>query len=255
MTWPFGFDRNEGPRRGRWSFEEIERFKDLWGLRDEAAIARELGRSVDSLRKLAKKVYDQPPRKGPWSAQEVQRLKRYLGACKLDTLAQVVGRSVEDIRARLVKLAVDVGDDPLDQEERLEFKRIYGTRSDEDLSIIFGRRLDVIQALASELCLSKDKAFVRRESHGRETQRMPRWRAEELKLLEELYPTTPNLEIARRLQRSVKSVVSKAHHLGLYKDLVRLQEMGRENVAARHQRKDGEDGPDGAAAGESAARS
>ena len=41
-------------------------------------------------------------------------------------------------------------------------------------------------------------------------------------------------EAARRLGRSVKSVVSKAHHLGLRKNPERLVEMGRENVGLRY---------------------
>ncbi len=245
MTRPFGLERPDGPRRGRWTYEEIERFKELWGLREESVIAREFARPVASLRKLARRVFDRPRRKGPWSAEEVQRLKRYLGATRLETVAQVLARSAEDIRTKLAQLAIDVSDDPLTGEERLEFKRVYGTRSDEDLAIIFARRLDVIRSTGAALCLSKDKAFIRRESRGRETTRMPRWTEAELERLRQIYPTTPNLEIARVLQRSVKSVVSKAHHLGLHKDLTRLQEMGRENVAIRHQRRDDE--PEGRA--------
>jgi len=65
---------------------------------------------------------------------------------------------------------------------------------------------------------------------------MPRWTDEELDLLRDLYPRVPNLEIAQKLNRSVKSVVSKAHHLGLKKELERLQEMGRQNVSLRYQR-------------------
>lgn len=237
MPKPFGFDRPDGPRRGRWTFEEVERFKDLWGLRDEATLAREFGRSASSLRKLARKVFEGPIRRGPWSAAEVAQLKRYLGATRLETVAQVLSRDVDDIRQQLVQLAVEVSDEPLSGEERLEFKRLYGTRSDEDLSVVFGRRLDVVRATAAELCLSKDKAFVRRESRGREATRMPRWTKAELERLVALYPSTANLEIARLLQRSVKSVVSKAHHLGLHKDIARLQEMGRENVAVRHERR------------------
>lgn len=81
--------------------------------------------------------------------------------------------------------------------------------------------------------LSKDKAFVRRR-HGEPSTRMPRWRAEELDVLREDYPNQSNVDLARRLGRSVKSVVSKAHHLGLSKSSDRLREMGRENVSARY---------------------
>jgi hypothetical protein len=65
---------------------------------------------------------------------------------------------------------------------------------------------------------------------------MPRWDSEAIEKLRQIYPTTPNLEIARQLQRSVKSVVSKAHNLGLKKEAERLREMGRENVSLRYHR-------------------
>jgi hypothetical protein len=64
---------------------------------------------------------------------------------------------------------------------------------------------------------------------------MPRWRNDELELLRRDYPVQSNLELARRLGRSVKSVVSKAHHLGLKKSSERLRSMGRENVSLRYQ--------------------
>ena len=67
---------------------------------------------------------------------------------------------------------------------------------------------------------------------------MPRWTEEELKTLRELYPRTANLEIAATLDRSVKSVVSQAHHMGLKKEMERLREMGRQNVSLRYGKKD-----------------
>ena len=60
----------------------------------------------------------------------------------------------------------------------------------------------------------------------------PEWRVD---VLRELYPH-PEPEIAKRLGRSVKSVVSKAHALDLKKNPDRLREMGRQTVALRHQR-------------------
>ena len=42
------------------------------------------------------------------------------------------------------------------------------------------------------------------------------------------YPVLSNLDLARMLGRSVKSVVSKAHHLGLKKSSERLRDMGKE---------------------------
>ena len=52
-------------------------------------------------------------------------------------------------------------------------KRVYGTRSNEDLAILFGRRLEEVETEAKRLCLGKDKAFLRRKSGGRQATRMP----------------------------------------------------------------------------------
>jgi DNA-directed RNA polymerase specialized sigma24 family protein len=70
--------------------------------------------------------------------------------------------------------------------------------------------------------------------------RKPRWTKAELDQLRELYPKYPNIAIARELERSLKSVVSKAHIMGLKKDPARLTEMGRQNVSLRNDRRDQE---------------
>ena len=148
----------------------------------------------------------------------------------------MLGRTVEDLEGKLVELATTLSDAPLSSPELILFKRQYGTRADEDLAIIFGRTLDRIQAEAGRLCLSKDKAYMRRKTSGTERTRMPRWTDPELQVLRQLYPGESNLQIAQQLGRSVKSVVSKAHNLGLKKDKARLEEMGRQNVRLRYDR-------------------
>ena len=81
--------------------------------------------------------------------------------------------------------------------------------------------------------MAKDKTFIRM-LNGEGSTRMPRWAAEELEALKRDYARRSNLEIARRLGRSVKSIVSKAHHLRLKKSFERLRDMGRKNVSLRH---------------------
>ena len=49
-----GHQESEGPRRGRWSEAERARLQELYGLRDDAAIGRELNRPVASVRKRYK---------------------------------------------------------------------------------------------------------------------------------------------------------------------------------------------------------
>ena len=62
---------------------------------------------------------------------------------------------------------------------------------------------------------------------------MPRWSSAEVAKIRELYADTSNLEIASELNRSVSSVVAKAHVLGLLKSSIRLGEIGRDNVGRR----------------------
>jgi hypothetical protein len=183
---------------------------------------------------MAAELYKGAPRTGPWSQEEKDRLLAYLGASTMQSLCHVMGRTQEDIDGKLVELALIKTEAPFDQEEVARFKRLYGTRRDEDLAIIFGRRLADVQAQAKKLCIAKDKAFIRRTNPVEKSTRMPRWGSSDLELLRELYSVHSNLDIAQRLQRSVKSVVSKAHNLGLRKDPARLKEMGRENVSLRY---------------------
>lgn len=228
-----GGHRPTSPRRGRWSQAEQARLKELFGLRDDAAIARELNRPVASVRKMAEKLFPERRTEGPWSAAEVEELKRYLGATTPETIARILGRSVEEVREHILDLGRIQREDSWSREETARFKKIYGTRTDEDLARIFGRPVEAIAGLASSLALSKDKAFLRK-LRGEAATRMPRWTAAELEILKAEYPTLSNLEIARKLDRSVKSVVSKAHNLGLKKSSDRLRQMGRENVSLRY---------------------
>ncbi|MEM1451115.1 MAG: hypothetical protein AAF957_18720 [Planctomycetota bacterium] len=241
-------DREPEPlRRGDWSAEELDHLRRWYGLKHEQFIARDLGRPVQSIEPKAREIFDAEPHDGPWTSDEVERLRMYLGAVDLDLVGKIIGRSREAIDAQLVQIAATLSSEALTGEELVRFKRVYGTRTDEDLSLVFGRTLEVVQGQAATLCLSKDKAFLRRASGGTAKTRMPRWTDEELAQLRELYPIHSNLEIADRLGRSVKSVVSKAHNMGLKKDRARLQQMGRQNVRQRYDRggEDRDPGPDG----------
>lgn len=233
-TW--GGEKPTTPRRGRWSTEEVAQFREMYGLRDDRTIARELKRSLASVRSMAESLYEGQPKQGPWSEAEVQNLRHYLGASTMQALCRVLGRSQDDVQAKIAELALIRKEGVWDHEDLGDFKRLYGTRTNEDLAIVFGRGLADIESCAARLCLSKDKAFLRRQTGGKATTRMPRWQASELDQLRRLYPQSSNLEIAKLLNRSVKSIVSKAHNLGLKKDPSRLKEMGRQNVGLRYSR-------------------
>ncbi|MEM8713664.1 MAG: hypothetical protein AAGG01_22200, partial [Planctomycetota bacterium] len=213
--------------------------RDHFGAKDHRVLAREVGCTVDELRVEARRLYADvtPDRTGPWAAEELTSLKRYLGVVEVDLIARMIGRTEASIQQKLVELAAELTPEALETRFHVEFKRLYGTRADEDLALIFGRQLGVIQALAAELCLSKDKGFMRRKAGtGAPRTKMPRWSAAELDQLREIYPQQSNLEIAKALGRSVKSIVSKAHSLRLKKDKARLRQMGQENVQLRQDR-------------------
>jgi len=223
---------------GHWTDERIAHLREWFGVRDDLFLARELGVTREALVAKAWEVFDAPLRTGPWPEGEVDELRRFLGAVEPALIGRMIGRSPEDVDAKLVELARELGDEPFSVDEVAAFKRLYGTRSDEDLALVFGRRIDLVKRTAEELCLSKDKAFLKRHADATKAVKMPRWSHGELGRLTELYPSTPNLEIARELGRSVKSVVSKAHHLGLKKDKARLRQMGQQNVKLRYERYD-----------------
>ena len=220
-------------RRGRLSDTEVAFVKRHFGLRPEAWIATELGRAVEQVRAAAQEIFQSRSRRGPWAREEVEKLKEYIGASDADTIARVLGRPAADIERQIDRLAAVRRTGRWTSSELHRLKRLFGTRTDEDLARILGRPVEAIRRQAAKLALAKDKAFVRR-LEGAPATRMPRWSKEQLELLSRLYPTQSNLEIARSLERSVKSVVSKAHQLGLEKSEVRLREMGRENVRRRY---------------------
>jgi len=227
---------SSGRRKGPWSQSEIERLKRLFGLRQDGVIARELNRSVESVRRMARRVFSGEERTGPWSAREVQALKNYLGAANMETVSLVLRRPPVEIQRKVVELESQVKSRSWTPEDTQALKRLYGTRFNSDLVLILGRPEADIEIKATSFCLAKDKGFRRRSGKGG-TVRMPRWTPEAVDKLCEIYSTTPNLEIARILDRSVKSVVSKAHDLALKKSPDRLRRMGRENVQIRYDRK------------------
>ena len=224
--------RQAGGRKGPWSHPEIEKLKRMYGLKDEAQIARLLGRTPQSVKRMVHKVFAGERRSGPWTAREVVELKKYLGAADVPVIARILRRTEVEVERRIHTLQESVRPREWTSSDLQRLKRLYGTRSTGDLSLILGQPVAEIERKAEALCLAKDKGYVRRSGTG--SVRMPRWSREEKERLRRLYPDTPNLEIARLIGRSEKSIVSKAHDLGLRKSSERLRQMGQENVAVRY---------------------
>ncbi len=116
--------------------------------------------------------------------------------------------------------------------ETKKLRKIYGSKTKKDLVRILGRSIVSIESQAKRWQLAKDKVFVKRH-FGAGVYKMPNWTSEEFKLLRKIYKDLPNLEVARRLQRSIGSVVSQANQLGLYKSAKRIKGMGQENIRGR----------------------
>lgn len=111
-------------------------------------------------------------------------------------------------------------------DERAELRRIYPRSDDAELARRFGTTVEEVQAEASRHALGKDKAKFRGAP-------MPRWSAEELERLQELYPSHSNREIARVLGRTEASVTRQGARLGLRKSEARRALAGVENVQLR----------------------
>ena len=175
-------------KSGRWTEQELERVRELWGLRSEESIARELDRSVEGVRRAAGRLFRGRTRRGPWDEAELERLKQHIGATPVEVVAKILGRRVDDVEGQIGRLSKRRRTGRWGREELQLLRRLYGTRTDEDLAVVFGRPVAAIRRVAKRYALSKDKAFMRK-LRGDSATRMPRWTDAELDLLRRLYPT------------------------------------------------------------------
>jgi len=87
--------------------------------------------------------------------------------------------------------------------------------------------------------MKRTKSYIsgksKKSRRGRSAVRRVRskWSQSEITQLRRLYPKQSNQEIARRLGRSLSSVISQAFKLRLKKATERLVRMGKENIAHR----------------------
>jgi hypothetical protein len=119
--------------------------------------------------------------------------------------------------------------DILSQDQIKQFRLLYSRRTNRELALYFKCTPSEIEDLAHRLALGKCK-------HTFKGLAMRRWTKEESDRLTELYPDMSNLDIARRLGRSEKAVVSRACKLGLQKSMDRRIAMGFENLGMRKDR-------------------
>lgn len=224
---------NTPDRKGSFALHEDRTILRKYGTVPNKRLADILRRTESSIIRRALHLFEGPPVQGPWTDAEIKKLRTVIGMASATQVATILRRKEADVYDAIKKLrAREKRNVSLTGAELAEFKVIYGSRDDHDLAVIFLIKLETVARMAEQQCLQKDKTFLK--SQGIVTIKMPRWTQDEVDLLTRIYPNTSNHEIARRLKRSTKSVVSKAHSLHLKKDQARLQQMGRDNVSKRY---------------------
>ncbi|MBL8730967.1 MAG: hypothetical protein JNN13_01185 [Planctomycetes bacterium] len=227
-------------RRGNWSVQELERLRQLLPRRGVASTAHLLRRTEDCVRRKAEELLKVPARRGRWTASDDARLQESWGAVEPRLLAIMLGRPSAVVQERADALRADRRSGPWSREEVLRLKELYGTRLDHDLEVCLQRAGDDIGRMAARYCLAKDKRFAASAAGGgtdkvaRARQPMPRWSADQIERLRQVYADRDNLEVARLLGRTVASVANKANLLGLRKSATLLADLGRLNVAIRY---------------------
>jgi hypothetical protein len=226
-------------RRGNWSVQELERLRLLLPRRGIDTTAILLRRSAASVQRKALDLLRVPARRGDWTASDDTLLREAWGALDLRLLSAMLGRPAAEVRRRAGELQRSLRSGPWSRADQLSLKDLYGTRSDADLEVCLSRPRHEIAAMAARLCLAKDKRFVAPVEEPAAARRMPRWTAEQVEQLRQVYADRDNLAVARVLGRTVTSVANKANLLGLKKSPALLADIGRHNVRSRYRRDEG----------------
>jgi hypothetical protein len=226
-------------KTGQWSAPDTSMLKRMYGMCKRTKIAQKVGRPLASVNKMVAKLFPESTENNnkPWTASEVAKLKNMLGSEGDEVQwARIFKRSVADVERKIIGFQSDVAERPWTRESLADLKRLFGSRSNFDLTLILGMPEKQIVAKAQELRLAKDKKFCSSTNDSERTTKMPRWSSEDIETLKRLHPITPNTELAQRLNRTTKSITSKAASLGLKKQPEHLRKMGRDNVDWRYNR-------------------
>jgi hypothetical protein len=235
--------------QGPWSRTSDAILGAEYGRKRLLSLARSLQRTEALTRRRFEQLFPIVPAspEAVWTPEHEAALPDFLGMSGADTISRALRVPEDLVQARLEALKAARSSRPWTHAEDRLLVEVYGHRHDEGLSLLFTRPVEDVQQRAKELAVAKDKAY-RRAEFGASSTRMPRWTEEQYRILREMYPTFSNLEIARRIGRSLKSVTSTGHKLGLKKSEERMREMGKENIRHRYPRsKDahGHDRPNG----------
>jgi hypothetical protein len=229
-----------------WVCDEDQRLRSCLGVSSLAVISLVLRRPVLEIvarvEELATKV-----RSGDWCSEEVKSLKCLYGSRDDAVLSVILSRPVEEIQEKA-------------SEHRLAKSNALLRRLADECTILTAPL--VTSGFARSTFDGADGA--RRGAPGGATAggatagggtasgataggatargataqgRLPRWTGDEVEALKTIYPHKFNVEIAKILRKSVKSIMSKAHDLGLRKSAELLVLMGKTNVEVRYARR------------------
>ncbi|MCB9880726.1 MAG: hypothetical protein H6832_18335 [Planctomycetes bacterium] len=252
-------------KRGNWSVGELSKLRACFARRPIEQLARELRRSEAAVRERARRSFARRTRPGRLDASDERLLAEMVGVATLADMALVLARTEDAIVAQLHAWHARRRSGRWAARD-LQFLKDFGSKRPLwALELVTGRTAKVLEKRCLELCLGIDRTLVevplpgiapdapvsgsdagpdRAEVERERTvvlsparsRRMPRWSTADIERLRVLYPVRANLEVARMLGRSLKSVRAKAGQLGLRKTKDRLEAMGRENVRVRYQR-------------------
>lgn len=219
-------------RSGTWSSIERLWLRELLPETTVLHAARTLGRPEDAVVRQIESMAA-PRRRDVWERDEDDYLRRGFGALEIRLLALLMGRTQTQVRERARKLRAKRRSGRWSADDLVRLKNWFATRRDRDLEVCLSRAAADIRRKAAQLGLGRDKAVA--ATRGERT-RMPRWSDEELEQLERLYPRLSNVEVSRRLGRSVTSVASQGRRLGLQKNERVRSSLARRSVQMRRDR-------------------
>lgn len=240
-------------KRGNWSVEELDKLRQQYGRRSLPQLARELRRTHEAVMQRAKLSFRRKLKPEKLSRADEATLRTMIGVADIEIMELVLSRSPAEILKVLEAWAVvsRKGASRKGASRKGSFqpweisylKNYYASRPDWAICLVLRRDLASVHERAREMCLGKDRSLESVPLPQLEKLitipalppiKMPRWTAGDVVSLRRLYSSRSNLELARTLGRSEKSVVAKANELRLRKSSARLRKMGRENVEIRH---------------------
>lgn len=235
-------------KRGNWSVEELDKLRQQYGRRSLLQLARELRRTKEAVVQRAKISFRRKLKPEKLTRADEAVLRTMIGVAEVEIMELVLSRRRVEIRKVLKSWAVAsrTGGSRKGRFQPWELrylKNYYASRPDWAACLVLRRDLASVQERATQMCLGKDRSLDSvplpqlEKVIGIPTLppiKMPRWTADDVAWLRRLFSSRSNLELARALGRSEKSVVAKANELRLRKSSARLRTMGRENVEIRH---------------------